>query len=121
MLADNKIKESLNNAIVKTFEEMAFIDVMPLENSDFKYHQIAYLTFTSPIQGSIILFLPKDCKKTIVENIHGTNWEDLHTDQIDDCLLELLNVVGGNFLNNLFGDDEQYNITFPQMLFELFF
>lgn len=116
------LSEALVRAVMVTFADMAFLDVVP--NPDRKslgkgeIHQIIGLPLLDPVLGNLYLFLPKDCKRAIVENIHGRPWEELSIEEIDDCLLELLNVLGGNFLENYLGRDRKYNISFPEVIFD---
>ena len=37
---------------------------------------------------------------------------------IDDCLLEMLNVLAGSFLNSYYGEEVKYSLTFPEILFD---
>ncbi len=114
-----KLQEAVTSAVGMTFMNMAFVDVMPAEDvGELEYSHILHITFSSPLNGGMLLFLPTECKKTIVENVHGSNWESLTTDEIDDCLLELLNVLAGNFLNLYCGNDVGHNMSFPQILFD---
>ena len=56
--------------------------------------------------------------KKIVENIYGENWENLNPDQTDDCLLELCNVLAGNYLIEVYGEDARRDMSLPQLLFD---
>jgi hypothetical protein len=115
----SNIKEALKQAVEMTFMNMAFVDVMEAEEpAEVNFSHIIHISFSSPVEGGMILFLPTACKKMIAENIHGSNWESLSTDEIDDCLLELLNVLAGNFLNIHYGKEVGHNMTFPQLLFD---
>ena len=120
----NEINERTHNAFLtalrKTFSEMAFIDVIertkpdePLESS-----QVLYLTFSEPERGYVALYLPRNCKKTIVENIYSSDWDELQSSEIDDCLLELLNVLVGNYLIEVYGEEAKRDMSLPQMLFD---
>jgi hypothetical protein len=107
-------------SVVKTFSDMAFIDVV--EAADFleKLHfsHIIHISLFEPQKGEITLFLPSECKKLIVENIYGEKWDTLHATEIDDCLLEILNVLAGNFLNGYCDKDVKHNISLPELLFD---
>lgn len=54
---------------------------------------------TRPRRGVMHLIMLKECKKCVAENIHDNSWETLSVNQIDDCLLQLLNVLEGNVLS----------------------
>ncbi|MBN2509160.1 MAG: hypothetical protein JXB03_02745 [Spirochaetales bacterium] len=112
------VKDSLERAVSATFAEMAFIDVNPVDPQPVDSRQITSIDIASPFRGRIIVRLPLEVKKNIVEYVHGVGWDTLNPDQIDDCLLELLNVVGGTFLFNLYGEGMSYKVLFPEMIFD---
>ena len=112
------IVDSLNKAVIDTFGEMAFIDVLSVDEHQVESRQITSIDIASPFRGKIIVRLPFSIKKNIVEFIHGADWDTLKPDQIDDCLLELLNVMGGTFLFNIFGEETSYKVLFPEMIFD---
>ncbi len=114
-----KVHDALLRSIQMTMMDMAFVDVIEAEEvSDVHHSSVLHISFTQPVRGGIILRLSKECKMTIVENIHGSNWESLSSDEIDDCLLEVLNVLAGNFLNFYCGQETGHNMSFPEMLFD---
>jgi CheY-specific phosphatase CheX len=115
----SKVHDALLKSTQMTMMDMAFIDVIEAEEESEVHHSsVLYLDFTQPVRGGIIFRLSKECKMAIVENIHGSNWDSLSGDEIDDCLLEVLNVLAGNFLNLYCGQETGHNMSFPQMLFD---
>ena len=112
--------ESVISSVVKTFGNMAFIDVVETDEpeDDLHFNQIIYISIFEPEQGEIALFLPSECKKMIVENIYGSDWDSLHATEIDDCLLEMLNILAGNFLNDYCDRGIKHNISLPELLFD---
>lgn len=120
MYSEEQVKKAVQDAVIKTFAEMAFIDVMPVEKPEtpVNYGPILNISFSYPVHGGFILFLPNECKRRIVEDVFAKDWEELSLSEIDDCLLELLNVLAGNFLHLLCGEDIKYNMNFPEVLFD---
>ena len=117
---DTKAREAFVEATKKTFSEMAFIDttVTGMPDQEPEPSHLIYLPFLEPERGFVLLFLPYNCKKLIVENIYGEEWRFLQLDQIDDCLLELLNVLVGNYLSDLYGEDVKRDMALPRLLFD---
>ena len=116
-----KLRNSITEAVITTFMDMAFIDAMPrdsCESESVEFSHIIHIDFKAPTEGSLILYLPTACKRMIVENIHGNDWLELSADEIDDCLLEVLNVLAGNFLRNYCGEELTHNMSFPEILFD---
>lgn len=110
------IRSALESAVAETFTEMAFLDAIPadapVENSETQ-------VFAIEVRGDepqrLVLDLPLDTKQSIVENIHARPWDELSSSEIDDCLLEFLNVLGGNFGRTYWGDDSRYKLSFPEV------
>jgi len=119
-MTKSKIKEAIIKTIESVFSDMVFIDTLHIDSKPeiFNYTQILYIDILSPQPGYIIAYLPLELRKTIVETIHSTDWEDMHASEIDDCLLEILNVIAGNFMTELLGRDVKYNISFPAVNYD---
>ena len=119
-MTKEKIRGSMINAIESVFSEMVFIDTLHLDEKpeNFVYTQILYIDIISPVKGYIIAYLPLELRKTIVETIHSIDWDEMHATEIDDCLLEILNVIAGNFMADLLGRDVKYNISFPAVNYD---
>jgi hypothetical protein len=120
-LKPDKARESLTQAVIKTFEEMAFIDVVesPGASGNLKYENGFCIDLLKPISSKIILFLSEGLKKKIVENIFSTDTESLEVNQGDDCILEILNVLAGKFLSAYYGKNIEYKLEFPQVFMDL--
>lgn len=119
-MTNNLIKEAMIKTIESVFSDMIFIDTLHIEDKpeSSDYTQILYIDILSPQKGYIIAYLPLDLRKTIVETIHSTDWEEMHAAKIDDCLLEILNVIAGNFMTEYLGRDVKYNISFPAVNYD---
>ncbi len=117
---DRLLKHSVGVSITETFAQMAFVDVTLVEeeSADFQHSQIMHISILEPVLGGIALILPSECKQAIVENIYTDDWNTLHDDKIDDCLLEILNVIAGKFLTVFCGNDKMHAMSLPTMLFD---
>ena len=116
----SEVRAAFIEATRRTFSEMAFLDVEPISmpGKQPELSQVIQLAFLEPDQGFAALFLPLECKRRLVENIYGEDWENLQPDQIDDCLLELLNVLVGNYLLEAYGHEAARDIALPRLLFD---
>lgn len=114
------VSKAFNDAVIDTFAEMAFVDVIPEQHyeGEIPYTSIFGLDFSSPGKGHILFYMSKECKKQLVENIYGEEWVKLNDLEIDDCLLEILNVLAGVFLKNLYGRDKKVQMSFPRIYFD---
>jgi CheY-specific phosphatase CheX len=118
--AEKKITEAVTQAVEKTFADMAFIDAIRIESGSgmLPKGQLIHIGFAKPVEGHITLYLDAPLKRLITENIFGKTWDATDDDEIDDCLLELLNVLAGNFLKELGESEEQHHISLPQLLYD---
>lgn len=104
-----------------SFENMAFLDVDEDNDQNDKVEelsQIFCLKYEQPDKGLFMLLLPKRIKFILAENIYGSSLEDLLPNQIDDSLLEILNVIGGRLLLELFGKSTKTVLGLPYIAFE---
>jgi len=113
--------ETAEQAVLTTFEEMAFLDVAagpsgspaPAEEGPW-----LFLSYTRPKAGSFALFLPKAIKFSVAESIYGDDWKSLSPGQLDDSLLELMNVLAGRLLTGRFGPSMEYTMGLPTVLYD---
>ena len=116
------IVKALNESVLKGFFDMAFIEVIPMSSVDvpdpIHYTNIFAIGSTAPEIIQLQFFLPVECKKMIVENIYTKMWEEITSSLVDDCILEMINVVGGNFFSQYFGDQLRYEMGLPHILFD---
>jgi CheY-specific phosphatase CheX len=114
-------KEAIGNAALQagseTFAEMTFLDVLKdEEESSFTEGQLLYIEIYEPVKGRLIMALPTELKREIVENIHAIDWEELTVSDVDDCLLEVLNVYAGDFVRALFDSEAKVRLSFPSVM-----
>lgn len=106
----------LVDAVAETFGGMAFVDtILTDEKPSEKRSQVFAIEVRGDQNHTLVLDLPVELKQQIVENIHAMSWEELSSSDIDDCLLEFLNVLGGAYGRMLLGDDSRYKLSFPEV------
>ena len=115
------VEQSIEQSVKQAFEAMAFIDVEmdSAEGCEFTAGQLMHISFSEPIEGEMVLLMSKECKMKIVENIYSREWSELDPTAADDCLLEMLNVIAGNFLNFYCGNRSKHNLSLPNLIFDL--
>ncbi len=116
----NDVRRALVKATETTFADMAFIDATEVIDypGESDTGQLIHIDLTHPLDGWITLYLSTPLKQRVVENIFGLCWEEIGSGKIDDCLLELLNVLAGSFLKELGVSEEKHSISLPQLLFD---
>ncbi len=115
----DKLIEALSVSVINTFGEMLFLDAV--ESKEIRldnYSHIIRLVILEPEYLELVLWLPLEIKIEIAETIYGKSWDEITDTEIDDSLLEILNVLAGNFLLECAGPDKKYNISLPEILFD---
>lgn len=116
-----KAKKAMLQAVVKTFSDMAFIETVQDPGKDVPddapmKDNIMMIDILKPVSATIVLYLTNTLKEKIIGNVYAEQIEDVGENAKDDCLLEILNVLSGNFLNFYFGKSVDYKIELPQLL-----
>jgi len=115
-----KNRKLIAETIRKVFADMFFIDVEEVDALVLEkpWDIIIKTEIIKPFQGFFYLYLNQDIQKAATENIFAENFENLDSKKIEDCLLELLNVISGNILRVVFQDEKEkhYEVKVPQVL-----
>ncbi len=113
---DKTLEQALGQVVAETFSEMAFLDAIPAdEPPESRETQVFVIQVRGDTTHHLVLDLPLDTKQSIVENIHARPWDEIASNDIDDCLLEFLNVLGGAFGRLYWGDESRYKLSFPEV------
>ncbi len=116
-LKAEKAKEALSLSVVKTFEEIAFMDVVETADISMEniYENVFSIDILKPVSGKIFIMLQDWLKDSVIKNIYVNQSGKLKDNEKDDCLLEILNVIAGEFLSRYFGKGSEYKIELPQV------
>ncbi len=115
----NRIRDSLIISVQKTFEEMAFLEVLMFrenENSLPGNIRKSSIKLLEPIRACIIMEITEELLETMVENIYSKPVMEVSPGDVNDCLGEILNVLAGNFLVEFFGAKLSCKIELPEII-----
>ena len=112
--------QALAEAVGSTFADLAFMDAEPESShpGEPSPGQVIGIEFLQPLGGYLMLHLSAATKQLIIGNIHGVDWESLSGSEVDDCLMELVNIMAGNFLVLVGGGDSRHSLSLPQVLYD---
>lgn len=106
-----------------TFGELAFMLVLPEEGQPLgetspPWGYAGHVDFTGPFDGQLCCVITADLLDPLAANMLGIDLdEDLPEGvQKEDALKELLNVIAGNLLPAIAGDEEVFHIAGPVLL-----
>lgn len=117
------VVQALDQAIIDSFADMAFMDASPVADDigtleSIPTGQLVHISFGRPLSGFLTLHLGAIAKQRLVENIYGQGWDELAGSQVDDCLMELANIVAGNFLLAFGMGEDRHSVSLPQVLYD---
>ncbi len=114
----NKPEDVLAAVGEEVFEDLAFVLVMPddgsVEHDDCADSPdwVARIHFQGPFAGTLFLRVSEDLAPMIAENMLGLeDGETPTSEQISDAFKELLNVICGNLLPRLVGDEPVFAVN----------
>lgn len=115
--------ELITESIVDIFEKVAFLFPLPVEEledvcpeEDGQMICIG-ITFNGPSNGEFIISLPKELTKEISANMLGIDEDDPDVEQKSiDAAKEILNIVCGNMLPKIYGEEPIFYLSAPYIL-----
>ena len=118
-MQQNKVIESLNNSVIKTFSEMVSLNIKKTDNKadiNFTNAVIVMVEILHPGSTKLFLIIPDNFKKTVAENIFGEDISKLSKNDIEDSIIEILNVMSGQFIDSIYGESVSYKINLPKVI-----
>ena len=103
----------------ETFEALAFMMPMPADDepSADAPTVIASVRFAGPFAGTLLLTVEQAMLAELAGNMLGMmDPDDLTAEQQIDGLKELLNVICGNLLPELAGEEAVFDVLAPEMI-----
>ena len=113
------VKEIVESTIIKILEESAYmlsdsIDEFPILGDNF---MSAEINFSNDKVGIIQLSAEKGLFVKMASNMLGCEeTDDKAFDMKDDSLCEFLNILAGNIITELFGDDVVIDLSLPNFI-----
>ncbi|RKX21045.1 MAG: hypothetical protein DRP51_04825 [Candidatus Zixiibacteriota bacterium] len=119
---DNKrIMEAINETVSNVLEQTAFMFPESIDMAsgvafeDFEYILVK-LNFSGDKAGEVKMIMPVDFCAELSANLLGEDIGDVDPEENNfDSAKELLNIVSGQLLVNLFGDEVLFNLTDLEM------
>lgn len=118
-----ELAQPMNDVFCRVMESLAFYFVDPMDKQeiaadrdmDIPYRQVS-MRFEGPHFGSVVLFLPHSMFKTILANMLGIDEEGTEAEaQQNDAICELLNVICGQLLTEIWGTGPVFDLRIPEM------
>lgn len=110
------MRQSIQNASAKVLEDWSMMLVEPFEGSTDELCNaedlfITTIHFRGPLCGEFSIVCRDEFAKEVLSNL--VDGSDETDEELKDCLLELINVLGGNLLTECYGADLVFDLINP--------
>jgi CheY-specific phosphatase CheX len=115
---DAKQKKQIETTVIRVFEQFAFMFARLVEDEDFPGRDAPYtaavLPFFGPFTGQLTLAVSSEECVVFAANVLGTSAEDREAQEdAEDSLKEVVNVLCGQLLTEIAGDEVVFNLAVP--------
>lgn len=113
-----RLDQSMAEAVADTFENLAFMEVVPVESDEdpaaIPSPVAASILILEPVVGDISLTLPRQLAMQVAETIYNLAHDAITPEMIRDIVAEFLNTLGGKFLNEFLEPGRMYSLGTPE-------
>ncbi|MBU0484929.1 MAG: hypothetical protein KKB30_10495 [Proteobacteria bacterium] len=112
-----KWDDIMYSAISETIESMAFMEVIPTDDSHEpeKDCLCVSLLVHDPVQGEFELFMGRDLITMLADTVYGPVMAEVSDQNIFDLLAEILNTVVGRFMSDILPEDTSFKLGVPEI------
>ncbi len=120
------IRSALVKGMSKTFETLAFVEVMPLgEDAPIEAQEIdvvprteviwAKIPLVHPHKGALVMMLSPALTRLLTEMIYGVfDPEEIEAEQMMDAVAEISNILAGRFSSEFLGKGADFELGLPK-------
>lgn len=110
------MRQSIHDASAKVLEDWSMMLVEPYDGDkaelcDTDELFLTTIHFRGPLVGEFSIVCRDEFAKEVLSNLVGETEES--EEELNDCLLELINVLGGNLLTECYGADLVFDLINP--------
>ena len=112
----NDIVSKLFDAVMVTFEEMTFMEVMETDEAyaedEMETLFWATVELKNPPKGSLTIIMCEDLSHQITENLFGN--DDPEESFVKDVVAEVTNTIAGRLMGSIVPEDTAFEIGIPE-------
>ncbi len=116
---DNPQKKTLSKIVSESLEKLAFMFFISdsfREPIPFQNAVTAEVSFTGVFSGRLAVVMTEAALKELTANMLGIDSEDVEQNHLNDALKETANIICGNWLPVVGGDETVFHIGAPEIL-----
>ncbi len=114
------LTEQLTQISINTIEKLTFAFAMPdedVKDKGFYDFQTVQVGFEGWFSGFLVMKMSKHIIPELTRNMLGLDdQEDVSAEENDDMLKEMLNIICGNLLPEIGGNQALFNIDTPEII-----
>lgn len=121
MKSNQEMKEVTLQTVMEVLEQTAFVfpdavDMLDGVSFDDLSFIMVKLNFTGDYKGEVRMILAIDFCTELAANLLGEDIEDSTPDENNyDSAKEMLNIISGQLLTRMFGDEALFSLTAPEV------
>jgi len=115
---DKKVEEVMATVAIETLERLSFIfsSVAEDDSEPMSDSMAACVSFKGPFSGRLVMKMSVPVVLEMTANMLGIDEEDASTEQQCDAIKETINVICGNLLPAIGGENVIFNINAPEIM-----
>jgi len=112
-----ELQEIMSKVTIDILEKLAFMFAFPYEGEPRDSMVAGSISFTGPFSGTLIMTISTESLKDLAANMLGLDdGEETTENQRSEALKETMNVICGNLLPAIAGDEVIFDIGVPGVL-----
>ena len=118
---DERVKEILAAVAAETLERLAFLFSSPQEENKglISNSMAASISFKGPFSGRLVMKMSALAVLELSANMLGIDEDKVTIEQQSDAIKETINIICGNLLPVIGGNQVEFNINSPEIISEL--
>ena len=115
---NKKVSNTMSRVAIQTLEQLAYMFTSPSENNDMLTPDatVASVPFSGPFSGRLTMKIDSLPVLELVANMLGIDENEIDSEQKTDAIKETLNILCGNLLPQIAGNQEIFNIKTPRII-----
>ena len=115
---NDKVSKTMSRVAIETLEQLAYIFSSPSDEIDMLTPNatVASVPFSGPFSGRLMMKIATLPVLELVANMLGIDENEIDSEQKFDAVKEILNILCGNLLPEIAGNQDIFNIKIPYII-----
>ena len=115
---NKKVSKTMSRVSIETLEQLAYMFSSPSEKNEMLTPDatVASVPFSGPFSGRLTIKIDTSPVLELVANMLGIDENEIDSEQKSDAIKETLNILCGNLLPEIAGNQEIFHIKTPRII-----